>query len=221
VLARPGLDLPSVPEDVVVGRAPSAGEACADPGTARTQGDDGRRERTPRLVFVGMEWRRKGGPRLLGWHQSRWAPRGVELHVFGTRAEAVHGTRVFAHGRVPHDELLRDHLQPGDIFVMPTEKDTLLLAAIEASSRGLAVVASDQAGLREAVVHERTGLLCPVRDDAAFINAVERLLVDHQLRRALGGEGVRYSHAEWDATKWYPKMMDRVRGNRQSSTHTR
>lgn len=216
VLARPGLDLPSAPEEVAESREPCAGRAGAGLGAPRARDAEGPRERTPRLVFVGMEWRRKGGPRLLGWHQSRWAPRGVELHVFGTSAEAVRGTRVFAHGRVPHDELLRDHLQPGDIFVVPTEKDTLLLAAIEASSRGLAVVASDQAGLREAVLHERTGLLCPVRDDAAFINAVERLLENHELRRALGREGVRYSHAEWDAAKWYPRMMDSVSGKRRS-----
>lgn len=211
VLARPGLDLPSAPEEDPESRGP-----CVGLGAPRARDAEGPRERTPRLVFVGMEWRRKGGPRLLGWHQSRWAPRGVELHVFGTSAEAVRGTRVFAHGRVPHDELLRDHLQPGDIFVVPTEKDTLLLAAIEASSRGLAVVASDQAGLREAVLHERTGLLCPVRDDGAFINAVEGLLENHELRRALGREGVRYSHAEWDAAKWYPRMMDSVSGKRRS-----
>ncbi|MFO0834709.1 MAG: glycosyltransferase family 4 protein [Phycisphaerales bacterium] len=190
VLARPGLALAEAPD---VGGA-----------------DEGSRTEAPRLVFVGMEWRRKGGPRLLRWHQARWASRGVELHVYGTRASEVRGTRVFAHGPVPHDELIRDHLRAGDIFVMPTEKDTLLLAAVEASSRGLAVVTSDLAGLRESVIHGRTGLLCPVRDDDAFIGAIDRLLSDHDLRRTLGREGVRYTRAEWDAAMWYPKLMERL-----------
>lgn len=188
VLARPGLAL------------------AAAPGVGVT---DARAE-APRLVFVGLEWRRKGGPRLLRWHQTRWASRGVELHVYGTRASEVRGTRVFAHGPVPHDELIRDHLRAGDIFVMPTEKDTLLLAAVEASSRGLAVVTSDLAGLREAVIHGRTGLLCPVRDDDAFIHAIDRLLSDHDLRRTLGREGVRSTRTEWDAAMWYPKLMERL-----------
>lgn len=192
VLARPGLALAEAP-DV---------EGAASGASVRAE--------APRLVFVGMEWRRKGGPRLLRWHQARWAPRGVELHVYGTRASGVRGTRVFAHGPVPHDELIRDHLRAGDIFVMPTEKDTLLLAAVEASSRGLAVVTSDMAGLREAVMHERTGLLCPVYDDDAFINAMDRLLSDHDLRWKLGREGVRYTRAEWDAAMWYPKLMERL-----------
>ncbi len=134
----------------------------------------------------------------------------MELHVYGTRASEVRGTRVFAHGPVPHDELIRDHLRAGDIFVMPTEKDTLLLAAVEASSRGLAVVTSDLAGLREAVIHGRTGLLCPVRDDDAFIHAIDRLLSDHDLRRTLGREGVRSTRTEWDAAMWYPKLMERL-----------
>ena len=192
VLARPGLDLSS-PPPIVDGAIDGAQDA-----------------RTPRLVWVGLNWARKGGPRLLRWHQERWASRGVELHVIGMNSSDVRGTRVFAHGPVPHDELIRDHLRPGDIFVMPTEKDTLLLAAIEASSRGLAVVTSDMAGLRESVLHERTGLLCPVRDDGAFIGAIERLLTDHDLRWKFGREGVRYTRAEWDAELWYPKMMERL-----------
>ncbi|MCC6230942.1 MAG: glycosyltransferase family 4 protein [Phycisphaerales bacterium] len=192
VLARPGLELSSPPPGL-------------DTEGGRTPGSD-----TPRLVWVGLNWARKGGPRLLRWHQERWASRGVELHVIGMNAGDARGTRVFAHGPVPHDELIRDHLRPGDIFVMPTEKDTLLLAAIEASSRGLAVVTSDMAGLRESVLHERTGLLCPVRDDGAFIGAIERLLTDHDLRWKLGREGVRYTRAEWDAAKWYPKLMERL-----------
>ena len=68
------------------------------------------------------------------------------------------------------------------------------------------------AGLRESVRHERTGLLCPVRDDNAFIGAIERLLTDHELRWKLGREGVRYTRAEWDAELWYPKMMERLGG---------
>lgn len=203
VLARPGLDLSDPPAE---GRA-----AAGDRDVGARAGDVvSARDQTPRLVFVGMEWGRKGGPRLLRWHQERWASRGVELHVLGTRSSDVRGTRVFAHGPVPHDELIRDHLRAGDIFVMPTEKDTLLLAAVEASSRGLAVVTSDMAGLRESVLHERTGLLCPVRDDGAFIGAIERLLSDHDLRWKLGREGVRSTRAEWDAAMWYPKMMQRL-----------
>lgn len=193
VLARPGLALSEAP----MNDGPVLG------------GETGV-QTLPRLVFVGFQWWRKGGPRLLAWHQDRWASRGVELHVIGPDEISVRGTRVFSHGRVPHDELVRDYLRAGDIFVMPTAKDTLLLAAIEASSRGMAVVTSDLAGLRESVVHDRTGLLCPTHDDDAFIRAVERLIDDAALRHRLGREGVRYAHAEWDAAAWYPRTMDRL-----------
>jgi hypothetical protein len=28
---------------------------------------------TPRILFCGNDWERKGGPRLLAWHQEHWA----------------------------------------------------------------------------------------------------------------------------------------------------
>ena len=51
---------------------------------------------------------------------------------------------------------------------------------------GKAQVVTDSEGIRDYAEHERTALLVPARDPAAFATAIERLLDDSILRRRLG-----------------------------------
>ena len=57
---------------------------------------------------------------------------------------------------------------------------------LEAMAEGVPVVASRHAGIPEAVVHEVTGLLVPPGDPEALSAALQRLVEDPGLRRALG-----------------------------------
>lgn len=56
---------------------------------------------------------------------------------------------------------------------------------LEAASTGRAIVTTDHPGCREAVQDGVTGLLVPVKDAEALANAVETLLNDNNLRRAM------------------------------------
>lgn len=60
---------------------------------------------------------------------------------------------------------------------------------LEAAAHGLPVVASDQAGVVDAVVDGRTGLLVDPRDDAAVARALQRLLQDPAEAERLGRAG--------------------------------
>ena len=62
-----------------------------------------------------------------------------------------------------HDDIL-EVLQGADIFLMPSEKESFGLAALEAMSCGVPVVASRTGGIPELVKHGDTGLLYPVGD---------------------------------------------------------
>ena len=48
------------------------------------------------------------------------------------------------------------------------------------------VISTDVVGVREAVIHEQTGLLVPPDDPAALAEAIVRLAEDPALARALG-----------------------------------
>ena len=55
---------------------------------------------------------------------------------------------------------------------------------------GLPVVATDIRGSREEVVAGQTGLLVPVRDEAALAAALQRLAADPGLRARMGAAGL-------------------------------
>lgn len=139
----------------------------------------------PRIAFVGVDWERKGGERLLRWHQQRWSNR-AELHLC-TPAPVPRAARgVVHHGLVPHDELLREVLPSMDLLVLPTTKDMSPWAVLEAGAIGLPVVSSAIGGISEMVVDGETGFLLAPDDDSGFVAAVDRLLDDPELRRRMG-----------------------------------
>ena len=83
-----------------------------------------------------------------------------------------------------------DVLAACDVFVMPSEREGLPMAALEALSCGLPVVATDVPGLRDLVVNGQTGALVEANAES-LAAAVACLLADPELRERLGGEGRR------------------------------
>lgn len=177
-------------------------------GLARTPGS--RREGPLRIVFIGNDWERKGGPRLLAWHQERWADL-FELHICSARAPAAPTAQaVVWHGAVPHDRLVRELLPDMDLCVIPTWEDTFLIAAQEAQAAGLPVVTSRLAGIPENVAHGVTGLLVDRADDAGFINAIERLLKDDALRSRMSAAAVEHVRRNLNAATWHNRLLDHL-----------
>jgi glycosyltransferase involved in cell wall biosynthesis len=84
-----------------------------------------------------------------------------------------------------------DLLAACDVFILPSRREGLGVAALEAMAAGRAIVATRVGGLAEAVLHERTGLLVPPEDPAALADALARLLRDPSLRARLAAEGPR------------------------------
>ncbi len=82
-----------------------------------------------------------------------------------------------------------DLLEACDVFALPSRKEGLGVAALEAMARSRPVVASAVGGLAEIVIPEETGLLVPPGDAAALAAALERLLPDSALARRLGAAG--------------------------------
>jgi N-acetyl-alpha-D-glucosaminyl L-malate synthase BshA len=72
-------------------------------------------------------------------------------------------------------------LQEADVFLLPSETESFGLAALEALSCGVPVVASRAGGLPEVIADGETGLLAPVGDVAAMARCTLRLLGDEML----------------------------------------
>lgn len=93
--------------------------------------------------------------------------------------------RVSFLGSVPHDEV-QAVLAGFDVFAMPSRAEGFGVAAIEAAAMGLAVVGSRVHGIPDVVDDGRTGLLVPPDNEQALAEAIERLIDDPQLRKAMG-----------------------------------
>jgi glycosyltransferase involved in cell wall biosynthesis len=82
-----------------------------------------------------------------------------------------------------------DVLNACDVFVLPSRREGLGVAALEAMASARPLVASAVGGLGDAVLDGRTGLLVPPEDPPALATALERLLNDAALRARLGAAG--------------------------------
>lgn len=79
-------------------------------------------------------------------------------------------------------------LAAADVVVLPSLAEALPTVLLEAAAAGRPVVATRIGGIPEVVVHGRTGLLVPVRDEAALHRAVLALLRDDDRSRRMGRE---------------------------------
>ena len=97
------------------------------------------------------------------------------------------GERVLLMGRVPSDEIAA-RIEDAALFVFPSLWEGLPNALIEAMALGLPCIASDCSigGPRDLIDDGENGLLIPVADEGALIEAMRRLLSDSELAEHLG-----------------------------------
>jgi glycosyltransferase involved in cell wall biosynthesis len=131
----------------------------------------------PEVLFVGRLAPEKG------IHELAEAARGLNLVVAGDGPlrPLVPG----ALGFVPHEEVER-LLARAAAVVLPSHREGLPMALLEAMAHGRAVVATPVGGIPSLVEDGRTGLLVPPGDAGALRAAIDRLLGDPGLRRRLG-----------------------------------
>lgn len=83
------------------------------------------------------------------------------------------------------------------IICLPSYREGMPKALLEAAACGRPIVATDIAGCREVVRHEHNGLLVPPRDADALTEALRRLLQDRDLRQTMGARSRAVAEAEF------------------------
>jgi len=73
-----------------------------------------------------------------------------------------------------------------DIFILPSHEEGFSNALLEAMASGLAIIATDVGGNKEALANGRLGLLTPSRNPAALASAVIKMLSNDEQLRQLG-----------------------------------
>jgi len=81
------------------------------------------------------------------------------------------------------------HYAAMDIFCLPTYREGFGKVNLEAQAMELPVVSTNIMGVREAVVNNWTGFLVKPRNSEALIEPLTKLILDPELRKAMGRRG--------------------------------
>lgn len=142
------------------------------------------------ILFVGVEWERKGGPELVEafklvlkvYPNARLTIVGCSPEVDVPNCEVV--------GLVT-SEVVPQYYRQASVFCLPSKKEPSAVAITEAAAYGLPVVSTAIGGTPERVVHGKTGYLVKPGDVEELAHALIELIGNPQKCQMFGEEGYR------------------------------
>lgn len=151
-----------------------------------------------RILFVGGEFRRKGGDVLVRISQ-RPEFRDCEFHFVTKSFVGEHPKNVLVHDNFQaNTEELITLYETADIFALPTHGDVHSVAALEAMAMGLPVVITNVGAISEIVRHNESGYVAPANDEDTFSDFLLRLVRHPELRLQFGLRGRRIVEVSYD-----------------------
>jgi glycosyltransferase involved in cell wall biosynthesis len=172
---------------------------------------NGRAGRPMRVIFVGADFERKGGPLVL-----RLAARpefaGVHFDVVTKSFDGAAPANVEVHtGLQTNTEPMVRLFREADVFLLPTDADAHSVATIEAMAMGLPVITTSVGGIVDIVDEGRTGYLIHPGDLEALADRLGRLRADAELRLRMGEAGRRRAEARFDNEKISREVVDAMK----------
>lgn len=186
--------------DLVAGRPDCAAKVNVMPYPVRARLDaawirerftraDNRTNRDTRVLFMGGDFPRKGGPDLLeAWRDGGFEDRArLDLVTDWPLAAAQMPPGVrHIRGIVPNTPEWLDLWRQADLFVMPTRHEAFGMVFQEAAAAGLPVVATDINAIPEIVQGRQTGILVTPGDRQGLVQAMRTLIDSPDLRLRMG-----------------------------------
>ena len=171
---------------------------------------------TVRVLFVGGDFERKGGPLLVEAVQRlrrdpalAAAGLDVELHLV-TGADVTPGDGVHVYrGLTPNSPQLIELFHRCDVFALPTFGDCTPVVLAEAAFAGLPAIATDVGAIRESLVDGATGHLVEPTVDS-IEHALQRLVTDADHRLRLGQAALAHATERMDAETNARRILDHL-----------
>jgi glycosyltransferase involved in cell wall biosynthesis len=176
---------------------------------------EGKRYDTGQVLFIGVDFARKGGWDLLeAFRKVRARRPGATLHLVGPRELTIpagqeagvvfHGflSKSDPAGKAWLDELFR----AASLFVMPSRYEPFGIAPLEAMAHEVPALVADRWALKEMVTPGETGDLVDVGDVAGLAAKLDALLADPDALARMGKAGRErvLAYYTWD------KVVDRL-----------
>jgi glycosyltransferase involved in cell wall biosynthesis len=208
-----------VPDEKVTVLAPGAARQFFTIGAERDRPAPS--GRALRLLFVGGDFVRKGGPLLLEAVRSMNVREQVELHVVTQHAVPERPGLIVHRGVLPNSPTMYRLFRDADAFVLPSRGECLSVVLMEAGAAGLPIVATDVGALREAARNGENALLVRAGDVGALRGALEAIVDDQALRVRLGSAAHAIALEKFDAEKNDQGIIDLLAGIAQPADQRR
>jgi N,N'-diacetylbacillosaminyl-diphospho-undecaprenol alpha-1,3-N-acetylgalactosaminyltransferase len=95
-----------------------------------------------------------------------------------------------------------------DIYVLPSYREGIPRTILEAESMGKPIVTTNTIGCKEVVENEKNGYLVPIKDVQALSDAIEKLILDSDLREKYGNYSRQKAVNEYDIKIIIGKYME-------------
>ncbi|MBT7853980.1 MAG: glycosyltransferase family 4 protein [Opitutae bacterium] len=141
-----------------------------------------------RIVFVGVDWERKGGPELVNAFRIllRDYPDAV-LDIVGCNPE-INCPNVNVIGRVPLDEV-KTFFRKSSVLCVPTKVEPFGIVFVEAFAHKIPVVSSNLGALPQIVEHGKSGFLCDPSDSTVMAKYLGDLISSPETCQRFGKYG--------------------------------
>jgi len=144
------------------------------------------------ILFVGVEWERKGGPTLLkAFRIILKSHPDASLTIVGCSPKNIRMRNCNVIGKIPVEEISK-YYDSASMFCLPTVREPFGVAFVEAMNYRLPIIANNIGCIPDLVVNDYNGFLID-NDINGYISAIDKLLSNPIKCREMGENGYQYS----------------------------
>lgn len=113
---------------------------------------------------------------------------------------------------IPPNNEIPQYMACMDIFSLPSYREGFGLVVIEAEAMGVPVVVSEVPGPIDAMRHEETGLVVPVKNTKALAAALKTLLIDSTKRATFGANAAIFARDNFEQNEYCRRVLNDKEG---------
>jgi glycosyltransferase involved in cell wall biosynthesis len=155
-----------------------------------------------RVLFVGVDWERKGGPELVeAFRRVRERHSNATLTIIGCKPR-VKGPGIEVAGYVSQEQVPH-FLEHGTLFCMPSKREPFGIAYLEAMQAGLPVIGSNLGAAPDFIINGETGYTVDPWNIEELSRRIDEIVGDPAKARSMGENGkcLVESQYTWERTQ--------------------
>lgn len=160
----------------------------------------------PRILFVGGDFERKGGPMLLDAFTRLAGSAELDI-VTRSDVDAAPGIRVHK-GLTANSAPLRELFATSDLFVLPSRGEAFPNVVVEACASGLPSIVTAVGGMAEMVVDGTTGFVVQPDDIDELTTRLESLVSDGSMRASMSAAARQRAEDHYDGRVNAGRVVD-------------